>query len=437
MCGLILSSASVPDSLLIKAMDKMSYRGLNGESGIADAGGWKLGHVRLPIQNTGASGRQPFSHGPSMIAFVGEFFTHAGEGEKAYLSRLLESDDYHGFHEVDGFWAVVRIKGTVAEVFTDYLSVKPLYVWPDRHLVCSELDPMFQLYPKPEVNRVYLSNCIKFGYDYSGATPYEGIFQIAPGTRLSWDSETGSFQSGRYWNWRKVSVRAEDVKIVVDQALAHRLISDRRVALLLSGGLDSSIIYYSLQEQGLSVDCFSLENGESEYLPPGVTPLPLPPLDLKEAVSIMQAPVDLGSLVPQIQLAKAVHSQGYHVCLTGDGADELFGGYARAQQYDSQASDVFCELPYYHLPRLDRTMMRFTVELRSPFIAPKVVAAALNTPRPDRTMKQALKSAYAAILPPEILNRPKLPLKTSAVKLGGVEYRHQLVKEFLNAYQSL
>lgn len=239
-----------------------------------------------------------------------------------------------------------------------------------------------------------------------------------------------------YWDWNKVSVDpALDLREVIDQAIRRRLLGDRPVAMLLSGGLDSSIIYYSLKKMGWEVKTFSVENGESEFLPEGTTPLSIVDTafyDLDEAAEIMQAPLDLGSLIPQIQLAEAVAREGFHVVMTGDGADELFGGYRRATQYDSQQSDIFCELPFYHLPRLDRVMMRSTIELRTPFLAPSVISMALRTPRALRTSKQALKLAYSDIVPRPILERAKHPLKTQAVINGGETYRQQLVKEFRN-----
>ena len=123
-------------------------------------------------------------------------------------------------------------------------------------------------------------------------------------------------------------------------------------------------------------------------------------------------------------MAEKLDFLGFKNVLTGDGADELFGGYRRAKEYDSQHSDVFCELPYYHLPKLDRTMMRSTVELRAPFLAPAVIKHGLNTPYEMRNgEKKVLKEIFKDIVPQEILNRDKLPLKTEAIRKEPMKQR--------------
>lgn len=428
MCGLILAPSYYSEKKLRVAMVKMGYRGADGLCGLAEGFGWKLGHVRLAIQDLSEEGHQPFFSRRSMTAFVGEFFTHEGRGEQHYLRLLLDSED---FHLADGFWSVVDVTEMGAKVYTDHLGIKPLYWWPEKNIVCSEIAPMFALENPPGLNELYLSNCIKFGYDYSSATAYKGIFQIQSGSKLFLPG-SGLPSCESYWDWSKVPGEPTNLRALVDRAIDNRLIGDRPVALLLSGGLDSSIIYYSLAFKGRQVQTFSVENGETEYLPDGTEVMDLDPMNLSHAVQIMQAPLDLGSLVPQIQLAQAVKTQGFNVVMTGDGADELFGGYRRAKVYDSQHSDVFCELPFYHLPRLDRVMMRATIELRTPFLAPSVVAAALRLPWSSRTEKQALKHAYEGVVPSRILDRVKHPLKTQAVISGGQSYRHQLVEEFRN-----
>ena len=427
MCGLLLAPSAYSYHRIEQALDRMAYRG-DGEPGhktIAHYGSWAIGHVRLAIQDRSERANQPRFDSKGMTAFVGEFFGCQIQGEMDYLRWLLCDEDR--FHGADGFWAVAHVLGEQARVYTDHLGIKPLYYWARYNLVCSEIEPMFALEARPPLDRTYLSNCIKFGYDYSGRTPYEGIQQLHPGVCLHLDGVLP--QARTYWKWHLVP-QPIDLRGAILTAITNRLIGDRSVALLLSGGLDSSIIYYSLLAMGREVEAFSVENGESEYLPEGVHPLPLASVSVEEALKVMKAPLDLGSMVPQVQLAGAVAAEGYHICLTGDGADEVFGGYRRARDYDSQHSDVFCELPFYHLPRLDRVMMNSTIELRSPYLSPAVVAYGLRIPHYLRTEKQALKAAFHDLVPQKILNRPKHPLKTDAVKEGGLEYRRLLVDTF-------
>jgi asparagine synthase (glutamine-hydrolysing) len=428
MCGILLApSAYLPEQIDL-AMRAMHYRG-DGEPGHAIAktfAGWTLAHVRLAIQDRTPEANQPFEGRFGLYAFVGEFFNHAA-GEQMHLLAALTDEGV--FHQTDGFWAAAAVTRHGVQVYTDHLGIKPMYFWPKHKIFCSEIEPMFMLERRPPFDQTYLANCIKWGYDYSGRTPYEGIVQIAPGTRVT-ISSAGLIMEEVYWKWWMVPRGGYLRESVVD-AIENRLIGERPVALLLSGGLDSSIIYYTLKDLGKEVEAFSVENGETEFLPEGVTILPMTPVSLTQASRIMQAPLDLGSLIPQVQLSRAVAAAGYKICMTGDGADEVFGGYRRASEYDSQWSDVFCELPYYHLPRLDRVMMRETIELRSPFLAPAVVAHGLSLPRELRTQKQALKRAFKGLVPDRIINRPKHPLKTEAVKTGGIGYRQQLVEAFM------
>jgi len=432
MCGLILAPSSYPIETIGFALNRMKYRGDGRAPMVATRGAWSVGHVRLAIQDLSTAGDQPFPdfHGRRTIAFVGEFFTHNGQGEKEYVEQLLA--DPPRFHEADGFWSIVRAGEYDAEAYTDHLGIKPLYYWPKYNIVCSEIEPMFALETPPELDETYLSNCIKFGYDYSGRTPYKGICQLAPGTCLRIVDGRPYFET--YWKWHLVRQDHRSLREVVEEAIFNRLVSDVPVAMLLSGGLDSSIIYHTLKNADRQVRAFSIENGESEFLPDDVVFLPRTGVDPPEALRVLKAPLDLGSMLPQVELAKAMKGEGFNVCLTGDGADEVFGGYRRAKQYDSQKSDVFCELPYYHMPRLDRVMMRATIELRSPYLAPAVVAFGLRLPYPYRQEKQALKSAFRGIVPDRIIDRPKHPLKSAQVIGGGIEYRRKLVEDFRHGY---
>lgn len=452
MCGLLLSLMHSHGDVL-RGLQSMSYRGApNEEPRIEDApGGWIVGHVRLPIQTDGTFGVQPFTREGEVLAFVGEIFDVPSEEEA--LWNACRTPDLRGFHQFDGFWSVVHVNAAgSAKVITDYLGTKPLYYWPDQGMVCSEMEPMFATAGfRPPVDEVYLSNCIKFGYDYSGRTPWEGVVQIPPGTVLNLSPIGADFDRPpvRYWDWTQVAA-PESLSGAFQVSVANRvkgiLNPDTPPALLLSGGLDSTLIYTAAKREGLEVELFTIYDADDKATPyfvnlaaghqPVTELIAWDAPTMTQMVQHMQAPMDLGSVQPQMTLARAIQEASEaKVILTGDGADELFGGYRRAKEYDSQASDVFCELPYYHFPRLDRVHMRRTAEVRSPFISPIVVKKALETPYEFRTHKQVLKVlAHGLGVHPEIIDRPKAPLKSSAVLEGGVAYRGQLVQAFRDTF---
>jgi asparagine synthase (glutamine-hydrolysing) len=452
MCGLITilnwkagkwDSEKKAAKAVQRGLDRMDYRGLAGRSGIEVVGRVVLGHVRLPIINLDTSADQPMLVENTFITFTGEIFNYQiqpeAQSDTEALGLEFIENGLQGFHSFDGFWAATLVDHNRVTVVTDYLSQKPLYFHEESLLVASEPRAILSALDRGlPLDPVYFSNVLKWGYDPTGRTPYLGITQLPAGCELSWTKKCGLSQS-IYWDWRRIPYESS-LRTLLLEATANRMIGDREVGLLLSGGLDSTIVFRLLtQELGADLKVFHTPNGEDRFLAAALDGYPAtmlhpPEISLREAVHAHQVPVDLGSMVPQFALAKALKAEGLFVTMTGDGADELFGGYRRAQTYDSQASDTFLELPYYHNPRLDRLMMRETVELRTPFLAPKVIRHALELPWSRRQTKEALKFAFRDLLPTEILSREKHPLKTAEVISGGLAYRHQLIQHWKESY---
>lgn len=455
MCGLIAIldwvdggwASSLEATRAVKAgLDRMSYRGLPGRSIVVQQGRTIIGHTRLPIISSDSYFDQPQEFMGVVGAFVGEIFNYESLGKKPppYITHPYTSDTEaliktfntysctgEGFHEFDGFWAAILVEQQISKisVFTDYLSQKPLYFHKDSLLVASEPEAIRVAYPHDwEYDETYLSNVLKWGYSPDHRTPWEGLQQLPVGSVLTY---LDGVAIEPYWDWSKVPIEP-DLRATLTQAVKNRLVGDRAVAILLSGGLDSTIIYEILKQELNHVYPFNVENGEDDRYINLATQdyykLKTVAVTLDEGVKAHQVPVDLGSMIPQLELAKALRVKNYHVAMSGDGADELFGGYRRAKEYDSQASDVFTELPFYHLPRLDRLMMNQTIELRCPFLAPKVVKKAFALPWDVRQSKQFLKHAFQGIVPQKILDRPKHPLKSNEVLTGGIEYRKKLVE---------
>lgn len=445
MCGIIAVlnrqiagwDNNAAEEALNRGLKFMARRGLPDRSGVFHhREGASIGHVRLPIIDLSRESDQPYHYKTAVYGFVGEIFNYQQLSPKAQsdtevIGEMIFKQGVDSFHKFDGFWSVVLAEGDKVFAVTDYLSQKPLYFHLGSTLVASEPGAILAaLNQKLTKNTVYFSNVLKWGYDPQGETPYKEITQLPPGHVLTY--WRNSVNLTPYWDWSKIPHEANLAGLLIE-ATNNRLVGDRPVGLLLSGGLDSTIIFKILTEVlGDQVKVFHAENNENEFLEAALGGYPSqvlrpPPVTLEEAVISHQVPVDLGSMVPQLALAKALHKENFYVAMSGDGADEAFGGYRRAQEYDSQSSDLFVEMPYYHLPRLDRLMMAETVELRTPYLAPKVIRHALNLPWSRRRAKDALKNEFRHLVPNSILERAKHPLKTQAVIDGGIQYRQEVV----------
>lgn len=433
MCGFV---ASISNPGAVKsAVAKMSYRGLPGHTSFHDHGYIHIAHNRLPIVDLTSNGDQPARIGDHIGFLVGEIFnfqrvSHQNTDTKAALDVFIK-EGIRGFHKFDGFWSFVTIHENKLFAATDYLSQKPIYYRTDCKAIASEPEALLEFgnICTNEYDQVFFSNVLKWGYSPDGRTPWANIKQL-PAGHYWYDGDIKP-----YWNWAEII--HIDLKPAVIEATKNRLLGDQPIACLLSGGLDSSIVFSLCKELGANIKSFHVENQEAHYaqmVDPDTIALPMSNISYAEAIKFNQSPVDLGSVHPQACLAKAVAKAGYHVCLTGDGADELFGGYSRSEKYDSQASDVFVELPYYHLPRLDRLMMRSTIELRTPFLAPQVIKAALGLSHYQRQQKKPLKDAFGYLLPMEILNREKKALRTLRIKNGGTKQIESNIKTFKEQY---
>lgn len=428
MCGFIAGKDLKQD--LSQLIETMSYRGLPGYKGYKsfNQNRFQFAHYSLPFVNLDPKvAIQPIDSNPPAL-FVGEIFNYEDFGYKTDIECAIEefwnnTDTlFECFHRFDGFWSFVTMYEGDIIAATDYLAQKPVYYRTDMEALASEIDVLTEV-GIVTVDETFMSNTLKWGYSPDGRTPWNEIKQVPPGHYY----HKGNVHE--YWNWDKVE--CSNLRDDLIDATRLRLGGQRDVAILLSGGLDSTIIHNIITHVlGRPVTAIHVDNGEQDFahlVNPNAIQVTLDNVSEFEALLTHQTPVDLGSVKPQIAMAKKLAQLGFHAVLTGDGADELFGGYRRAKEYDSQHSDMFCELPYYHMPKIDRTMMRHTVETRSPFLSPAVCKHALNTPYRDRMgEKTVLKETFKDLVPQPILDRDKLPLKTKSIQASPMDNRKNL-----------
>jgi len=424
------------DPAIIERMNKaLSHRGVR--SRVLNLGDLAIGHVRLPIQGLSEDFDQPQVFDNEVWAFVGEVFNfrsidHEAETDLPVLRTLTRDGQ---LELADGFWSAVSVSTDTGNsiVFTDPMGKKPLYarMRNDQTIeaVSSEVAPLLLL-GRTTPDELYYSMVLKWGYCITERTPFQEIKKLEAG-RFYLISPSGRIISS--WAGPPIKPKRGDLPSLLREAVRNRTVSDVPISVLLSGGLDSTIVFELLKETGVPFTAYHVDNDESEYLAHldypdrvSIKQLKLDDVEVTDLLQVSGVPVDLGSVLPQYLLGRAVRRDGCSVALSGDGADELFGGYRRSKDYDSQWSDVFCELPFYHLPRLDKMMMASTVELRCPYLSLPVIQHALTLPWEDRTEKQHLKESFPWIAE-QILKRDKKPLKIRQVREKPMEYRKKLV----------
>jgi asparagine synthase (glutamine-hydrolysing) len=250
--------------------------------------------------------------------------------------------------------------GTVSLV-RDRLGVKPLY-WAatERHLVFgSELKPIMegQLVPM-RVNERALEAFVSYGFIPQPMTIFENVGKLAPASILEFDLSTGRARRRRvYWSLAQaVRCGAEsqissdnealaEVESVLQESVRLRMISDVPLGVFLSGGIDSSLVTAMMvKEAGVSVKTFTIgfeEQSHDEarfaakvahHLGTEHQELMLPERLALEVIprlpEIYDEPFADSSQIPTFLVSQMARSS-VTVALSGDGGDELFGGYNR------------------------------------------------------------------------------------------------------------
>jgi asparagine synthase (glutamine-hydrolysing) len=424
----------------------LAHRGLPGRTGTYSnpKSGVHIGHVRLPIVGVGHKFDQPYQHDRKVMSYAGEIFNFRDLVPDAKCDTPVLFEMYSGFgapvlRGMDGFWSFIyhdeRLPGIV-EVVTDDLGKKPLYIHLPTLSVSSEIKALVLLEPEWKADELYFSSVAKWGYHIGDRTPFSSIRKLPIGSVTVLNLTSKTYESYPWAHYTPAP--GTDLRAEIEKAVYNRMLADVPISILLSGGLDSTIIYKLIEAKTHDFTIYHVDNDESEFLdclniPSDIRIETVDPgeVDLGEVLFYNESPVDLGSMIPQYAMSQAIHmtDRDLRVILTGDGADELFGGYRRMADYDAQYSDVFEELVYYHLPRLDRLSMAHSLELRSPFLARPVVLGALALPYSKRVNKKALKEIFEDIVPREIINRPKWPLKSKEV-LHNPGWRQALIRQF-------
>jgi asparagine synthase (glutamine-hydrolysing) len=356
---------------VLRAMtDLIEYRGPD-DAGHVEADGCSLGARRLSIIDV-EGGHQPFGdeRGRIWAAQNGEIYNHdelrRGLVERGHVLRsrcdtevLPHLYEEHGAEMTEvlrgmyafAVWDGDRRRGLLVR---DRLGVKPLY-WAragdvvvfGSELKCIAASGLVDVEPDPDAIAAYLS----LGYIPAPLSPIRGVQKLQPGERLV--VEDGTLRLERYWHYpepaaapgnRSAQDWADELRARLDDSVRMRLMSDVPLGAMLSGGLDSSLIVALMAEQmDRPVETFAVGfQGEDSELPDArrvasalganhhelEVGLSTDPGELERLVWHLDEP--LADLSSTGFLALCELAVGHvTVALSGQGADELFGGYRK------------------------------------------------------------------------------------------------------------
>ena len=463
MCGIALIAGPEPSEATFRAMlDELRPRG-EVEEVAADAR-LLAGTHRLRITDP-ESAVQPWisADGRYLLCLNGEIFNYrALRGELVSLGRRFRTDsDTEVVAEAFGQWgetAVRRFRGEYAIAIADrrderiYLARDPVGVKP--------------LYWSLGAGHLYLASEIKALVGVSQQGFGSAIGEVPPG-RHGWASaramprfaahsklaSTGTPHGALPGATEPLADEAEAitrVKATLQDSIKIRVDTPHAVGVILSGGLDSSLLLAHVRE--LHPDCVAFTIGApgSEDLDYArrltadlgvrhevieISPREIRLSDVREAIRISELTEygDIINAVVSVPLFRRIAELGIKVVLTGDGSDELFGGYSMyADISHEQQRRLFlhkiANLGRTELQRVDRTSMAHGVEARVPFLDQALVELAMRLPGEfkvrDGIEKWILRRAFTDLLPGYIIARPKNPMSHSS----GLHERARIYK---------
>ncbi len=379
MCGIFAvikknEAAQLDITKFESAFDTIAHRGRD-HSGIYEHPFCILGHKRLSIIDTSAAAHQPFfsSDKSQCIIYNGELFNHKSIRavlEKKYkIIFNTESDTEVLMHFLDkgedlnllqGFWSFCYFNSNTntIRISRDRYGVKPLYFYEheDYIAISSETHPIAHYFDLKTINKNALNAYMKFTYLTQSQSIYENLQQLKPAHTLTIDLFSGKFNTEVYYELQKnkplVSNLTEikkNVREKLEAAVAKRLVADVPVGSFLSGGVDSSLVSILAHQQKHDLECFTVKFSdypffdESEYaisiaekFKINQTLITFSETELLQTVvdylEHIDEPFADSSALAMYLLCKKV-SVSHKVALTGDGADELFGGYNKHKAY--------------------------------------------------------------------------------------------------------
>jgi asparagine synthase (glutamine-hydrolysing) len=445
-------------------------RGPEGTRIVNMADNVTFGFTRLAINGLTDAGMQPYVRGSISWVCNGEIY-NSKELEKSLGMEktgsdcecigelyLRHRDDLATFaRALDGVFAIALYDAGLNRlvVLRDPFGVRPLFIGmrPNMSTSIANVNNM----PVPMYKASF--DTFVFASELKALVPYfEHVAPFSPGTIQTYDLRTMTMvQEQRYhsvgWMLNPVYSDANDIGYVLakeairfslEEAVKKRLLTERPIACLLSGGLDSSLIaalvQNNLRDLGLPpLKTFSIGfEGSSDlkhakivadWIGSDHTEIKMTPDEFFEAIPIVVKAIEsydtttVRASTGNYMVAKKIRElTDCKVVFNGDGSDELFGGYLyfnnapNSHAFQAECERLLNDIHTFDVLRSDRSISANGLEARTPFLDKQFVSVVRSIqpsylrPIPGKQMeKYILRSAFddGSTLPPEVLWRRK------------------------------
>jgi len=372
MCGITGAVSRVPDPELEPLVRRMNatlvHRGPDGD-GFWSSDRVAFGHRRLAIIDL-ETGAQPMhdASGRYTLTFNGEIYNFAelrARQEAAGARFLTHSDSEtilhaHSPSELRGMFAygLWDARDQTLVLARDRFGKKPLFYAEhgERLVFGSEIKAVLAALPQTTVGDVAVDQYLMLGYVPGTRAIYREIKRVPPGFTLTWSSAGTRLE--RYWRWADPIDRDDgrtrddwerEVAPIFEEAVRIRLISDVPLGSFLSGGLDSStVVAACMRDAARPFHTFSIRaagapspDADAAFVVSKLlgtthheTVLQCPsPDDLVALMRHFDEPFADSSMIPTAAVSAAARRE-VTVALSGDGGDEIFGGYGVYRDFD-------------------------------------------------------------------------------------------------------
>jgi asparagine synthase (glutamine-hydrolysing) len=375
MCGIVAifsRSEPVDASALTRATQALSHRGPDGQRHwTSEDGRVGLGHARLSIIDL-ATGDQPIASEDEQTRIIvnGEFYGYEPiqrelearghrlrtRSDSEIALHLFEDYGVQSLHHLRGEFAIVLWDARRRTMFAarDRFGIKPLFYARHRGALyfASEAKALFAAGVPARWDEEAVYQSVAFG-GHQVRTLFDGVHQIPPGHYLM--ATEHHVQVAPYWDFnyplktQAISNRPDaeytaEFRHVLEEAVRVRLRADVPVGVYLSGGLDScAVLGLAARHHPEPIKAFTLTFDQAAYDEGAIAqemasrvgadyyPIPIKQRDLADNFADAIAQCETLCInahgVAKYLLSRAVRDAGYKVVITGEGSDEMLGGY--------------------------------------------------------------------------------------------------------------